>query len=84
VAKLGSKENPAIFRIHSDEKAKYVAGVCAKNGWHYIIGFEQDKPEDVSDLDRLLNPPQPFTSNKVGRNDACSCGSGKKFKKCCG
>ncbi len=20
---------------------------------------------------------------KVGRNDACSCGSGKKFKKCC-
>lgn len=21
---------------------------------------------------------------KVGRNDLCSCGSGKKFKKCCG
>lgn len=21
---------------------------------------------------------------KVGRNDACTCGSGKKFKKCCG
>lgn len=21
--------------------------------------------------------------NKVGRNDPCSCGSGKKFKKCC-
>jgi len=21
---------------------------------------------------------------KVGRNDTCSCGSGKKFKKCCG
>jgi uncharacterized protein len=21
---------------------------------------------------------------KVGRNDACPCGSGKKFKKCCG
>ena len=20
---------------------------------------------------------------KLGRNDACSCGSGKKFKKCC-
>ena len=20
---------------------------------------------------------------KVGRNDLCSCGSGKKFKKCC-
>lgn len=26
----------------------------------------------------------PVTSNKVGRNDPCPCGSGKKFKKCCG
>jgi hypothetical protein len=25
-------------------------------------------------------PPQP----KVGRNDPCPCGSGKKYKKCCG
>lgn len=24
------------------------------------------------------------TSAKVGRNDPCPCGSGKKFKKCCG
>lgn len=24
------------------------------------------------------------TSDKIGRNDPCSCGSGKKFKKCCG
>jgi uncharacterized protein len=24
------------------------------------------------------------TSTKVGRNDPCPCGSGKKFKKCCG
>jgi len=22
--------------------------------------------------------------NKVGRNDMCPCGSGKKYKKCCG
>ncbi len=35
--------------------------------------------------------PQPATKepvkrdmDKVGRNDACSCGSGKKYKKCCG
>ncbi|SEN70612.1 SEC-C motif-containing protein [Mesobacillus persicus] len=27
----------------------------------------------------------PFRiDNKVGRNDPCSCGSGKKYKKCCG
>jgi preprotein translocase subunit SecA len=23
-------------------------------------------------------------SEKVGRNDSCPCGSGKKYKKCCG
>jgi len=23
-------------------------------------------------------------SSKVGRNDPCPCGSGKKYKKCCG
>ena len=27
---------------------------------------------------------QHSTLNKLGRNDPCSCGSGKKFKKCCG
>lgn len=26
----------------------------------------------------------PFRAPKVGRNDPCPCGSGKKFKKCCG
>lgn len=29
-------------------------------------------------------PQQPVRSDKVGRNDPCPCGSGKKFKKCCG
>ncbi|AUN33901.1 hypothetical protein C0V82_26170 (plasmid) [Niveispirillum cyanobacteriorum] len=27
---------------------------------------------------------QPVRSVKTGRNDPCPCGSGKKFKKCCG
>jgi len=33
-------------------------------------------------------PPQqsPITRNtpKIGRNDPCICGNGKKYKKCCG
>jgi hypothetical protein len=29
--------------------------------------------------------PQPFVrEQKIGRNDPCPCGSGKKYKKCCG
>ena len=27
---------------------------------------------------------KPVVSNKVGRNEPCPCGSGKKYKKCCG
>ena len=38
---------------------------------------------------QLLGPTQPShgtprSGPKVGRNDPCPCGSGKKFKKCCG
>ena len=34
----------------------------------------------------LRNPPKPVRreSPKTGRNDPCPCGSGKKFKQCCG
>jgi preprotein translocase subunit SecA len=33
----------------------------------------------------LLNPPQPtIIGKKVGRNEPCPCGSGKKYKNCCG
>lgn len=28
--------------------------------------------------------PRPITSTKVGRNEPCPCGSGAKYKKCCG
>jgi len=27
---------------------------------------------------------KPLSVTKVGRNDPCSCGSGQKYKKCCG
>lgn len=32
---------------------------------------------------REFAPSQPAVLAKIGRNDPCSCGSGKKFKKCC-
>ena len=31
-----------------------------------------------------LNLPKRRPVAKVGRNEPCSCGSGKKFKSCCG
>ncbi|WP_216594034.1 SEC-C metal-binding domain-containing protein [Desulfobacter postgatei] len=33
----------------------------------------------------LLNPTkQTNVETKIARNDPCPCGSGKKYKKCCG
>ena len=44
-----------------------------ENGhWLYVDG-EMEKPEPV----RRESP-------KIGRNEPCPCGSGKKYKKCCG
>lgn len=31
-----------------------------------------------------LVPPKPRSLEKIGRNDPCPCGSGKKYKNCCG
>jgi preprotein translocase subunit SecA len=33
---------------------------------------------------QIPKTPQRRELPKVGRNDACPCGSGKKFKSCCG
>ena len=34
--------------------------------------------------DGTVAPKQAKSQHKVGRNDLCPCGSGKKYKKCCG
>ncbi|OGP77471.1 MAG: preprotein translocase subunit SecA [Deltaproteobacteria bacterium RBG_16_64_85] len=36
------------------------------------------------DLSRAGQTTQRHAKKKVGRNDPCPCGSGKKYKKCCG
>jgi SWIM/SEC-C metal-binding protein len=84
MVKLGSEKRPAILRVADENRAREMAQICSENGWHFIIGFEPDQPEDISDLEKLLNPPMPISNhNKLGRNNPCFCGSGKKFKKCC-
>ncbi len=54
------------------------------------IGFEDDSKSDnknninIDDLDDLFPEPYIRAEAKVGSNDPCPCGSGKKYKKCCG
>jgi len=37
-----------------------------------------------ADMCAFLAGPVPRQASDVGRNDRCPCGSGLKFKKCCG
>jgi len=84
-AKIGTEKNPAVATVQTEKRMKEVALIFEKNGWKYTIGLEPDKPEDITDLERLLNPPKPTAAEKkVGRNEPCPCGSGEKYKKCCG
>jgi tetratricopeptide (TPR) repeat protein len=39
---------------------------------------------NVTAMLREASPPASVTSQKTGRNEPCPCGSGKKYKKCCG
>lgn len=74
--------------------------VQAVRWWHERHSFEEggDSEPNFYDSDEpwSLDPewafpasefgeePIPGTEPKVGRNDPCPCGSGKKYKKCCG
>jgi hypothetical protein len=42
----------------------------------------QNNEEDYNN-DYMEKIPQPAVSEKIGRNEPCPCGSGKKYKKCC-
>ncbi len=45
---------------------------------------EQNLIFSGSDGEPLKKKPVRRSNEKTGRNDPCPCGSGKKFKKCCG
>jgi len=84
-AKLGTEKNPAVVTVKTEKRLKEVKAQFKEKGWKYTIELEPDKPEDTTQLELLLNPPQPkIAEKKIGRNDPCPCGSGKKHKKCCG
>jgi SWIM/SEC-C metal-binding protein len=84
-AKLGTEKNPAVVSVKTKKKQKELAAKFEANGWHYKIEVAPDEPENLADLELLLNPViTVHADKKTGRNDPCPCGSGKKYKKCCG
>ena len=48
-----------------------------ERGAHLAEPVDDDESLEPSTSIRHMSP-------KIGRNDPCTCGSGKKFKRCCG
>ena len=59
-----------------------------KFGLHLTFPWKHDEALSAATKDMpITNPrsnlPRDSGSRKIGRNEKCPCGSGKKFKKCC-
>jgi len=66
MAKLGTKQRPAIVRVRTEARAQEIASIFTEHGWQFILGIEPDKPENISDLKRLLKSQKVPKAKKVG------------------
>ena len=61
-------------------------------GIYNALGKNQQATERKNELkeltaaskSKIVRANTPVSVIKIGRNEPCSCGSGKKYKKCCG
>lgn len=51
---------------------------------HEVAEFKKQSDRWFFQDGRIVGHSYKRETAKVGRNDPCQCGSGKKFKKCCG
>ena len=71
--KFYSKDHPRVVEI-SNKLAK-VQRIADSNG---------PSPHDFAALQSQQRRPEVRSTDRVGRNEPCPCGSGKKYKRCCG
>jgi len=70
-----------LFRIELREEAEKVQEMVLEEGEIDESKLKFAKKDVFAEEERKN---QPIRAEKVGRNDPCPCGSGKKYKKCCG
>ena len=68
----GSWEKPAK---NKDDELRLLESICVQHEIDHLYG--------KTILDREDKPEPIVVKKKIGRNDPCHCGSGKKYKKCC-
>jgi preprotein translocase subunit SecA len=70
--KMDTLEKLCLVRIQREEE---VEEIRQKQKQDFVLNRGEDAP---------TNQTVKRNSDKIGRNDPCPCGSGKKYKKCCG
>ena len=65
-----------IVELKENRKWQFIEDVISEIEWWACFHPEKYSPKNLSSIS-----DSPLT--KVGRNDLCPCGSGKKYKKCC-
>lgn len=74
---MTTKKRYSIFEIYDEINSWGNNDEYSDNNSSY-----SDTKEDI--LTNMFYNNEPIgVTNKVGRNDPCPCGSGKKYKKCC-
>ena len=84
---LDTVEEDTVVSLAFDKERLYKNMVAAKADWLY--GLPQwDKIFDAETKHKLYLEQKKsgtvIVGKKIGRNDPCPCGSGKKYKNCCG
>jgi Protein of unknown function (DUF1186)/SEC-C motif len=73
-----------LARLAGDPHHTLVEDTAREMQW-WSCFRDDDRNRTIIAPEALINVPQFHRpSPKTGRNDPCPCGSGKKYKKCCG
>jgi hypothetical protein len=82
---LAMGKDRALARLADNPHHRLIEDTVSEMGWWACF---QDDEEDRTTSAAPASPPalSPIKRElpKVGRNEPCPCGSGKKYKKCCG
>ena len=79
-----SKKHPIAITVTNEARQAEVEEQLKTHGIFANITLDKDGEENTSELNVVLNKPTTVVLDKTpNRNEPCSCGSGKKYKKCC-
>ena len=84
---IDTMEEDTVVSLDIDYEKLYYNMVACKAEWLYTLEQWNDilTPERQKELYKQQKSSTTVVKGKkVGRNDPCPCGSGKKYKKCCG